>query len=174
MKKKASVRTTVSIPDGLMEVVRKRIDSDPEMDLSKYLRSLISKDLASETADIPQRIALAEQLERQAAQLREMKPKPVPYACQITVPLLPSVKRAVMLYGRSFGAKDEDTQIQHGIRWFLETSLTMIAEVCEKELQLIKYRDAEAIEPTDFSERMINSEVDKWLAQMRKKQRARS
>src|SRR5260370_33758881 len=88
--------------------------------------------LQAQWLDTLQRHMLAEKLERQAEQLRELKQPEVKYEAHVEVLLRPNVKRAVLAFVKHHGADDEESEqvrMKLGIRWFLESALPLITTI---------------------------------------------
>ena len=112
-----------------------------------------------------ERLLRAELMELQAAQLREMKPAPCPCAGRVEVPLLPNMKKALLSFAQSHGARpelDEKSRLETGARWFLENALPFIAVISQETNRRAAYRDAEGLDDTDFTERLIGAALKKY------------
>lgn len=109
----------------------------------------------------------AKQLERQAEQLRELKPPPVECAAKIEIFLRPTMKRALLVFAKRFGADDshdEPTRLRNGIRWFLEGALPLITMVSAQTDKCIRYRELEGLEDSHFTERLIGDALARYEA----------
>jgi hypothetical protein len=116
--------------------------------------------------DILERQTLAEKLERQAEQLREIKPPPVKFEARVDVSLRPNMKRALLAFAMRHGAKEEyteQTKLQLGIRWFLEGALPLINLVSSNTEKQIHYREAEDMEDSNFTEKLIEDALADYL-----------
>jgi hypothetical protein len=116
-----------------------------------------------------ERIACAERLEHQAAQLREMKPAPVRPVCTVAVELRPKMKEAIMAFACFHGAKsdkDEKYKLEVGTRWFLESALAIMLAVENETNRRYFYRESEGLEDSDYCERLISDAFAKWTSEI--------
>ena len=121
--------------------------------------------LQAQWLDTLQRHTLAEKLERHAEQLRELKQPAVKWEAHVEVPLRPNVKRAVLAFAKHHGAdakESEQFRMKVGIQWFLESALPLIVIVSKNAIQQIRYRDAEGLEDSVLSERLIGEALLKY------------
>jgi hypothetical protein len=95
-----------------------------------------------------------------------MKPKSIAFDAVVQISLLPSAKKALLEYARVFGCKreDENSRLQLGARWFIESSLTMIEAVEQEANRFVKYRDAENLDDSNYNEQLIGAAFEKWKA----------
>jgi hypothetical protein len=120
----------------------------------------MDKDLA-ETAkplNAVQRLAMADDLEKQASQLRGFNGKSIEHVQQVTFGIRPKQKEALEYFATQRGYKTGDADV--GARWFLESALTMIGEVSDRCNQFINYREAEDVE----NSQLFEAETAKSLA----------
>ena len=109
----------------------------------------------------------AKEFERQANQLRELKPPPVEWAVKAEVRLRPNMKRAVLAFAKHHGADDkheESVKLELGIRWFLEDALPLITLASKHTDKRIRYRELEGLEDSRFTERLIGDALAKYEA----------
>lgn len=111
----------------------------------------MDKDIAKKAKDmdITKRFALADDLERRAAQLRNFEQKRIT-GDPVSVHVRPEMKKAILYYGEKFG--DKDKCVATAARWMLEVACTMLPQIVERASQLIAYRKAEQVEDSHLHE----------------------
>jgi hypothetical protein len=119
--------------------------------------------------DTVQRHALADKLERQASQLRGLAEPSIDFVSKTEVELRPNVQRALLLFSECYGSterSDEKQKLSDGARWFLETALPMIERISELAQAFAHYRDAEGLEGSVYSERLIGDALERWESKL--------
>ncbi len=114
--------------------------------------------LQAQWLDPLQRHTLAEKLERQAEQLREMKQTAIKPVVRVEVLLRPHAKRAVLAFAKLHGADDKENEparIRLGTEWSLDSALPLFATVSRHLDQWVRYRDAEDLEDSVLNEALI-------------------
>ena len=93
--------------------------------------------------DITERLAMADELERRAAQYRGFQGKHIEPDTSVTIQILPSQKKVCQYWAKMHG--DDSGDVDTGARWILEIACTMIDKICDRNHVFVRYRDAEGI-----------------------------
>jgi hypothetical protein len=124
--------------------------------------------LTAEKLNVLERHALADRLERKASQLREMNQPKIDFIQTVSAQLRPKAKEAIILFAEQHGAAkySEADKLACGTRWFLEIGLSQIKKISETAANFSHYRDAEGIENSVYSEKLIGAALEKWKAEI--------
>jgi hypothetical protein len=143
----------------LKESAQTKIHPVPEY-IDDDLKQTVSK------LDVLQRHTLADKLERQAHQLRQMQQPEVLTISTIALDLRPQMKNAICAFAEYYGAKkmEESEKLAAGARWFLESSLPMIQEVSRRTDRFTAYRDAEGLNDSTYTEDLIRDALQNWTS----------
>lgn len=144
MKKKQPKKTTLAKP-------RKKSNPIPEW-MDEALKP-VAADMG-----ILERVALADKLEKQAAQLRDMKPAPIKAETRIMVYVRPNAEKALIAFYKAHGGDEtaeKETKLAAGLKWFVESGLPLIATVSAATNKECHYRDTEGLDSTVYNEELI-------------------
>jgi hypothetical protein len=99
--------------------------------------------------DITERLAVADQLEKDAAQLRGFNPAKVKHEAVATY-VTPMTKECILEYYEAHcGEKERESEADKlacGARWILEIAVMMLPEIAARGDAFVHYRDAEGID----------------------------
>jgi hypothetical protein len=151
---KTTKKKTLTVPTA-----KPKIHPVPEY-LDDELKPIASK------LDILGRHTLADKLERQAHQLRQMEQPEVLTVSTTVLDLRPQMKKALCAFAEFYGADkmQESEKLATGARWFLESSLPMIEAVSRNTDRQTAYRDAEGLNDSAYTEDLIRNALQTWTS----------
>jgi hypothetical protein len=158
-------------PEQLAELqqLRLRLDANDHRRAEELKQKVQEATQLALKFGVNERCELAEEFENKAAALRNFLPLPIKIVQTISLEIRPNVKKALLAFHdhHSLENKDQDEKLSDGARWILEQALCDIETISRRTCSFARYRVAEDMEDTNFTEQRIGEALEKWEDKIR-------